>query len=488
MRARIGLIGLAVLSVLLLVIVCGCQAAPGQEAVTSKNDGAFESALESTAEETPKVAAEPEMYTDSFTNTDGDISFQVELDTPAVTSSMPVLRVRPKTITSECAKQVAEVLFGDADIYEYSENWSKAKLEELILSLRQRLADPDAMEKYYGGMKDKIGEQMEAAISAYEEEYATAPETVEVSPCSWEFHPRSWYYNQAWVNEDDPEEISNNKSQWIVATSERNGLPYIYSVCNREEEDYRIHNITCEVNWELMEEELIYSTQIPAEAEIKEAQAEAEAMLNAMDLGEWVIDSCVTQEIGSPDGSSKYTIVVTACPVYNGVKVSHQQQLESLRTDDAYASNYYYEEMIFSFSGGNLVSFMYQSPLDVVDMVNKNVAILSFEEAMEKFKSQMQMSLLAEDPYAISDSYQAERKDVGVYQAELGLVRTRIKDNSTDFYLLPAYTFRASYILYDQNGALVFDSKIFEQTGLGTKELLVINAVDGSVINTQLGY
>ncbi len=75
-----------------------------------------------------------------------------------------------------------------------------------------------------------------------------------------------------------------------------------------------------------------------------------------------------------------------------------------------------------------------------------------------------------------------------MYQAELGLVRTRVKDNATDFYLLPAYTFRASYTLYDQNGALVFDSKIFEQTGLGAKELLVVNAVDGSVINTELGY
>ena len=481
---------LMILSALTLLLASGCQAAPDSAAVTSKNDGAFEAALEDTVSPaTVPEDAEPVTYTDSFTNADGDTSFQVELDVPTASANMPVLRVRPKTITAESAKHVAEVLFGDADIYEYSEKWSKEKLEELILSLRQRLSDEDAMEQHYGAMKDTIGEQMGTVIASYEDAYATAPEKAEVSPCAWEFHPPSWYYDLSWMDAEDPEEtVSYNKSQLIVATSERDGLPYIYRVINREEEDYRIHSITCGINGELVDEELIYSTQVPTAAEMAETQAAAETMLNTLDLGQWVVDSCVMQETGSPFGATKYEVVVTACPIYNGVKVSHQQQLESLRTDDAYASNYDYEEMVFTFSGGNLISFGYYSPLEVVDAVNENMAILSFEEAMEKCKSQLQMSLLAGDPYASTDFYQAFRKDVHVYQAELGLVRTRIKDNAADFYLLPAYTFRASYTLHDQNGGLVFDSTVLEQAGLIAKELLVINAVDGSVINTQLGY
>lgn len=482
-------IRLAVLTVLLVVMVCGCQAAPEQSAVTSKNDGAFEAALETDAD----VQAEAEnrldgIYMDSFTNTDGDISFQVELDVPVITTNMPVLRVRPKTITSECSKRVAEVLFGDADIYEHSENWSKAKLEELILSLRQRLADQDAMETHYGAKKDEIAEQIEAVIAKYEDEYAVAPETTEENLCAWEFHPHSWYYDQAWVDADDPEEISNNKSNWIVADSERDGLPYIYSVCNRDEEDYRMQSITCELNWNLVDRGLVYSSQMPSEEELAEIQADAEAMLEAMELGEWVIESCIVREIAIFDGSGQYEIVVTACPVYNGVKVTRQKQLENLRTEDAYASNYYYEEAIFSFSGSNLVSFQYRSPLEVVDVVNENVAILSFEEAVEKCKSQLQMSVLSDDPFAVSDFFETARKEVDVYQVELGLVRTRVKNSSTDFYLLPAYTFRAAYELYDQNDTLVFESKVLEPTGLIAKELLVISAVDGSIINTQLGY
>ena len=145
MRTRIGL---AVLSAMFFVFVCGCQAAPDSTAVTSKNDGALEAALGAAAdvqteaaEDDPASIQETVIYTDSFTNTDGDITYQVELDIPAVTTSMPVLRVTPKTITAECAQHVAEVLFGDADIYEYSEIRSKAELEDMILWVEDFNAD-----------------------------------------------------------------------------------------------------------------------------------------------------------------------------------------------------------------------------------------------------------------------------------------------------------------------------------------------------------
>lgn len=481
----------AVLSGLLCAVLCACQPTPEAAVVASKNDGALEGALEESQTEVKDTSEDiytDNFYIESFTNIDNDITFNMELEPPAEEDGMPVLRVRPKTISVASAKQVAEVLFGNADIYEHSENWSKAKLEEIILSLRQRLADSEAMETYYGSKKDSMAKQIEAVIEKYEDKYTVAPESVEESLCTWEFHPRSWYYDQSWADEDDPAYISDSKSQWIVADAEKNALPYVYSVCNREENDYRMHSITCEINWDLVDESLVYSSKAPSEMEVTEAQTTAAAMLENMNIGSWVIDSCVVREIAAMNGSAQYEIVVTACPVYNGVKVTRQKQLDNLHTEDAYASNYYYEEVIFSFSGDNLVSFQYRSPLEVVDVVNEDAAILPFETAAEKCKSQLQMSLLAADPYASNDFFEAARKEVNVYQVELGLVRTRVKNSSEDFYLLPAYTFRASYDLYDQQDTLVFDSTVLEAAGLIAKEIVVINAVDGSIINTRLGY
>ena len=99
------------------------------------------------------------------------------------------------------------------------------------------------------------------------------------------------------------------------------------------------------------------------------------------------------------------------------------------------------------------------------------------------------MSVLNTDPDSFEIFYPTTaRKEVDVYQAELGLTRTRVKDNATDFYLLPAYTFRASYSLYDKNGQLLLDSNDLEPRTLYASELLVVSALDGSVINTELGY
>ena len=504
MRIRIVL---AALAALFLVVLCGCQPTPESAVVTSKNDGALEAALTETAEmpadETVPYQA-GEIYTGSFTNTDGDITFNVSLEVPAAAAPLPVLRVRPKTITAETAKHVAEVLFGDADIYDYSKKPTKAEIEQKILNLRRELADEDALEEFYGPIKDFMVEQAERAIAVYEAEYDSAPETAEKTPCAWAFHSPDWYYDWALTDPNDPQIISDKKTLQIVAAAERDELPYIYTVTNRNEEDYRTHSITCEIDyWQAQEDgkkDLYYITQKPTEEDVAARRAEAEAMLGAMDLGEWVIESCV---VARNSYSSAYTVIVRATPVYNGVKVTRQKQMD-LRSGDAYAANYYYGEAVFTFCGSRLESFEYQSPLEVVEVVNDNVAYLSFAEAMEICEKQLRMSLLTSYPYARSDFMRyadndpitsaldefsrTVRKDVNVYQVELGLVRTRVKDSFTDFYLLPAYTFRASFVLYDQDGRVVADSEQMDPTGSFTRALLVVNALDGSVIDTELGY
>ena len=438
MRTKIVL---AALAALILLALCGCQPTPDTAVVTSKNDGALEAAVQATPDvpaEVPDAAPAQnhagEIYTDTFTNTDGDVTFNVELEVPADTAVMPVLRVRPRTITPDFARRVAEVLFGDTDIYTYSEETA----------------------------------------------------SVEGSLCDFSFHP----YNEKWYRARDPEYTGDFKTQYLFAASERDGLPYIFTATERDEADYREHVITCKVNGDLLEPGVtIMFDRKPTEEELEAAENKAKALLDAMEPGRWVIDSCET--VAYPNG---YVIAATACPVYNGIKVTHQQQMSSLRFDDAYASNCYYEEAVFLFGGDDrLWSFEYTSPMEVVEEINENVAYLSFEEAMDIAGNRLRMSVLKATLYGSERFYgfdifypNASAREVEIYEAELGLTRTRIKDNATDFYLLPAYTFRATYTLYDRGGKLLVDSN--DIWPCPTRELVVVNAVDGSVINTELGY
>lgn len=490
MRNKKRVVGMLALAAALL---CGCQAAPETAAVTSKNDGTFEAALENTAKEETATEADgavlaPEVemqdYTNSFTSMDGNITYDVDLALPIPLSALPVLQVTPHTFTVEEAKRIAQSLFGDVEIYEYSTVKSKTEIEEEILALRQHISDRDALVEYYDGLEDiadVVTIEYENRIALLEEQYRVAPETVEVEPCSWEFHPQS-YYNDSALGVELEEGYDN--TQALKATVWVDDTPYVYWVSNRDAADYRIHNIYAYIDDLRVSEQEKVSTEKFTQEDIDEALAMVNRILEKMDIGTWAIDSYSVNE-GMVGNETVYALNVSVCPVYSGVKAIHLPQLENLKSEDAYASNYYFEEINFQFSGGRMISFEYFGPLDVVSVLNDNVAILSGDEIMSTFESQMKLDditgyQIQGIPEELADQVpQVTTVEARVDTAEFGLVRTRIKDNASDFYLLPAYSFSGTYSCCYSTGD--------EEQG-GENMFATINAVDGSIINTQLGY
>ena len=110
----------------------GCQAAPDTAVVVGKNDGVFESALNSSAEPVENAVTEAFSYTDTFTSTDGKIEFNIDVsDIEYSGNPMPVIQMTPEEITPELAKRVAETLYGeDTTFYEYSEVGTKSEIEK----------------------------------------------------------------------------------------------------------------------------------------------------------------------------------------------------------------------------------------------------------------------------------------------------------------------------------------------------------------------
>ena len=469
-------------------MLCGCQKTPDDAFVTSKNDGAFETAIESQTESANSTDVVNEgnqsVYAESFQSADNSINYTVELTEPTEDSVLPVLQVTPETITSEMAERVARVLFGDANIYQYSSEMSKSEIEDRILSLRKHISNYQSLVEYYGGdeeIADRVKAEFEAKILEYESAYEQAAEEVFSTLCDWVFYPQSYY--------DDPSishshEEGYDETQCIKATTTLDGLPYVYNVYNRDAKDYRIHSIYAYVNDMEVAPIEMYSTEEPSEEDIKSAIAKAEELLAQMDIGEWEIASSGVVTWGDYDsGKNVYKIEINATPVYNGVKVTRQHQLANLKSEDAYASNYYYEEVLFTFSGERLVEFQYKAPLEVVDEINSNVEILPFGEVINSLKAQMRLSSAY---YYLG----ADMVDIAVDEVELGLSRIRIKNNESDFYLVPTYTFYGNADMYDQSGEpiIIYDAQGNPTTEGLDVQLATINAVDGSVINVELGY
>lgn len=479
-------------TLVLLLILSGCQAAPESEAVTSKNNGTFEAALESAAEIRPEtesaaeirpeteddetVGGEAQGYTTSFTSTDGSIKYTADIEMPIAEKTADVFRVTPHIITSEEAERVARTLFNGADIYEYTTELSKAEIEKSILELRQHISDRAALVEYYGGneaLADQVQADYESRIATLEALYESASDTVTPVPCEWVFHTEDYYAEQGLgIAYDD------NSLLEIMATAWVDGTPYKFLATNRDAPDYRLHSIYAYIDDMLVRPAQKYSREEITDDDVAAMTARAEAILADMDMGDWVIDTAIVGTRMDDDGGEPFNILtITACPVYNGVKVLHQPQLVTLKSEDAYAANYYYEEIIFTFSGGRLTSFFFESPLDTIDS-SGNVAILPFDDITNKFETQMRLSSAAYTLFA-------DHAEVEITRAELGLARIRVPNSDSQFYLTPAYTFYGVSTLYDENGTeivLPFSNNKTEDI------LLTINAVDGSIINTELGY
>lgn len=489
----------------ILLLLSGCQATPEQGIVTNKNDGAFETALENSGDTVSKnagmesaPAAEPAVYTDNFENTDGDVTFDLSLTEP-VTAALPVLQVRPMEFTGQQVKKIAEAVFGNVPIYEYTSEMTRAEIEQAILDRRQFISDWDAMVEYYGGnegLAQEVKADYEQRIAELEEAYQTASDGVEPTLCAWEFHPEDFYLPPGWL-------FNDNGGRYLQATAAVDGIPYVLSAVNREEADYRMHNFHIYVDDRLMSNEdlLARCGDIPDTDELRVRVLD---IVRAMDIGDWdfVSDSESSVSGFMSDGGDTATFVLAR--VYEGIRTTYHNG--GLVKSDEYASNYYYESLSFTFWGGILTSIEYLGPLDVVSVVNGDVQILPFADILDTAKNQMRMTKsenrqmldqmaadgvdLTEIEGSFSGSYWAD-----VDHVELGLTRIRIKDNATDFYLTPTYTFYGTMTQCDENGEPMVmqwfnsDGEIIDESPVVTvKELVCINAVDGSVINTQLGY
>lgn len=124
------------------------------------------------------------------------------------------------------------------------------------------------------------------------------------------------------------------------------------------------------------------------------------------------------------------------------------------------------------------------SPMDVVQVINDNVNVVTFDILIEKIKAQLELTDV-NNFYFIGSNDGQYSAEVVVDEIELGLNRTRIKDNKTDFYDLPTVTVKGFYKIFDENGNLIYDLEAMQ----GRKEtLLVLNAIDSSVVNTSAGY
>ena len=78
------------------LLLAACQPAPEKEAITSRNDGAFDIAVAETSIKSNDCESDHQIvYDDLFTSTDQSVDFTFHINQELNTANMPVVQVEP---------------------------------------------------------------------------------------------------------------------------------------------------------------------------------------------------------------------------------------------------------------------------------------------------------------------------------------------------------------------------------------------------------
>lgn len=531
----------AILLVGLLFSLAACQPAPEKEVVVSKNDGAFEQAITTDAGENGGVSTQAEngdapnsaaaestafSYTDSFTSTDGKIAYNINAQVDVPTVNMPIVQVRPMVINGPKARQIVQALFGDAPIYEKTNEKSKSEWEDLIISISNWTSDEAIRQAHGDNLSqdeiESIRASRQSILDSYKAAYEQAREVVPKEECQFRFYREftRYSFDGAGAYADEPsyyEDIPYGQGYELQAVAEMDSIRYHIWFNNREADDFRNHSVSVFIEEtggpDIMNEYKrsvgLLSEEAPTAEQIAAAEQKAREMLSAMEIGDWQVkgEEQHNDFTESEDAHKDYFISVQCLPVYEGVVVTRQQGLSNIKSTNVYASNYYYEELNFQFSNdGRLLSFHYTGPLELVQVVNANVPVMSMAEIQQRVHEQLILSDLdslweynrpgvienifggapmsAEELATQKAFFTAVSAEYNITSVEIGLARTRIKDNKTDFYLVPAVTLRGQSTILNAQGDNLGVIATGVMPGQDTT-ILGLNLVDGTVLMLQ---
>lgn len=350
------------------------------------------------------------------------------------------IEVKPHALTESEAQRIAQVIFGDAPLYETV------------------FVPQDSGEK---SMR---------------------------IPCQWKYYPLEHYLGGS-------EELYVNGKKQILAidaTTERNGMTYKIVVTTRDEDDFLLNNINVFLDSQPLADgqgntpvtaDLCDSKQ-PTDAQIKALEEKSKKLLEVTGLGKWKIVECYAEEFISANEPA-YRICVNAVPNLGEVDVIRYPHLQNVATKTDNVTEYLLTDAHFEFSGnGDLMVCTIQSPIDIVH-TNEPVSILDFDALMSAAKTAFSAKDYGEYAWqVIWDTSRNYNCKVNVTGFTYGLTRTEVHDNNKAFIYVPSVTFYGDYRVYDaDNDTCVYNS---ETIAAGDAiPLLVLNANDGTVVTMQ---
>lgn len=492
---------------MVLGVLSGCQQTPEEPIVVGKDNSLMIEAAKATP--APEMAGMtlseqygiPSKLAFALTGADGKLNITVDAAVSAPEDPFPILRVKAAEFDQETVSRFWDVLVGDTPLLEADRTMTKADIEETILYYKQVQA----------GLIDSVvlPEEAQDHIDDLEEQYKTAPESVEEIPADGTLRQKRWQVGER-MDESAPsyyavEAHTEDYSMTFSAANNPDNNEPIISVYYDDEGNETggstlpvrraasilwtrsdTPGIDCYM-WE--QPHLARTADRPAEAAGMlhmtpgEAANSVEALLSDLGVEDLfrVSDIHLMSDLGfqMAGGGTQATayaysvecsrvVLGSPCAVGRHVSGSGGGSGDSFSPAPYWA----YEAFEVGLDDSGVFSVRWESPLDILETVAEETALMPFSEIEDILNK---MLLVMYEPEAKNEYLHGV--DIHIDKAELGLWRVAEKGTFDTGLLVPVWNFCGTYTERSE-----------DYTNTQNKMLMTINAIDGSIIDLELGY
>lgn len=448
----------------LCLLLTACQPTPEEEIVKQKSEALFIESITATAEPEKSFKMQVSQHITQDVETENakiKISIDADVEMPDA-KAYPIVKISKSEFSRETLKRVYTVLtHGTEEIEVFPRAFRRKDLDELL-----DLRDSGDLDKY-GSL-----EELNEAIEAQQKTVAAAPEkaVAKEADFNWtgDLSPLLFF-----ISEAETQQVgcyNPAEEYYIECVEDMFEMKYLEAQVMMESSINRIQPRVEAGSIQLV---------MPKITE-EEGKQQAEQLISDLGLSEdFVLTGSRTAvkselnrgETGQVEAVYEYLFVrqIAGVPV-TFFNVSMSSDVEN---PSSYAAPWYYEKIRIFVDDSGIWGFLWNGPCEVEQVVNDNAQLLSFEEILDTFERMVGYKYAG-----LQEDSLTEQSAVTVTRIQLGLVRVIEKNDLGTAYLVPAWTFFGSEIVdeWSSSGCDGFDP------------ILILNALDGSVIDPKVGY
>ena len=462
----------------ILMCTIGCQKTPDNSIITHKDQNAMLS--KAAGENKFDLTQIPFRFIDSTQSSDKRVNVSVNADIKILGSKFPIVRVEPADYLQDDVQRLEHMFLKDATLYNLDYVYTKSDISTQMLALQKNIDIYETL-----GRSNEYDEKMEALEASYRD----APDAHQPSLSSRQLEEKTevqgattYKYTGMDVGESNlPLQRGRYlyvRNNWQPTSTRGAELTY----CDNRN-GYISDYIT--LSMESASNEMRINTELENNRQLTplDARKQVEDLINKLGLPYSIFDVLLVKdgkinELGDmPTEPSQYSYQVR-CTRNVGDASSVLFRVPSQITSDTFVGSWAFEQFYVYIGVDGIYRIDWASPYVQKETLVEDASLLDFDSISKIISSAVSYESMLDNPNGNIDTI-----SIAITNIYLGMQRIIESDSIDSGLLVPVWCLFGDVVYnYDDGTSESIDSKV------NASPILVINAIDGTIIDPVRGY